>query len=130
MNTSLKLLLDECVTDPLAKLLMETSGAQKVGTVRELMHGATDVQVVAYATKVGMIVVTTETGMNHKNFKICTHPGIIVLCGRNRHERAMAATFKKFMLSGHRKKADHAVVFVSENQLRIISRGSEEIIQL
>jgi predicted nuclease of predicted toxin-antitoxin system len=118
------------VTNPLAEMLRDLPGAQKIIAVREVMKSASDVQVVAYATDADLIVVTTETAMNEKQFKICTHPGIIVLCGRNRHERALANSFKKFMLSGHRKKASHAVVYVSENQARIVTKSTEdEVIQ-
>lgn len=131
MNTNLKLLLDECVTNPLAEMLKALPGTQKVVAVRDLMNSATDVQVVAYAKSVDMIVVTTETAMNERQFKICTHPGIIVLCGKNRHEEVMATSFKKFMLSGHRKKASHAVVYVSENQARIVTQSAQdEVIKL
>ncbi len=131
MNTSLKLLLDECVTDPLAEMLRSLPGAQKIVAVRDVMKSASDVQVVAYATKADLIVVTTETAMNQKQFKICTHPGIIVLCGKSRHEKVMATSFKKFMLSGHRKRASHAVVYVSESQARIVTGSAQdEVIQL
>jgi predicted nuclease of predicted toxin-antitoxin system len=90
------------------------------------MSGATDAEVVSYATRSKRIVVTTETGMNHTKFKICSHPGIIVLCGRYRHESMQAAAFRKFMLSGHRSKANHAVTFVSSDQARIKTAVSSE----
>jgi predicted nuclease of predicted toxin-antitoxin system len=94
------------------------------------MMGAEDIGVMKYAKEKNRIVVTTETGINHKKFKICTHPGIIVLCGKHRHEDIQAETFKKFMLSGYRKMANHAVIFLSERQARIKTLTAEEIVPL
>jgi predicted nuclease of predicted toxin-antitoxin system len=83
--------LDECVTDPLAKALGDSSSALNIEHVTDVgMSGAADADVVKYATKENRIVVTTETGINHKKFKICTHPGIIVLSGKHRHESIQA----------------------------------------
>jgi predicted nuclease of predicted toxin-antitoxin system len=83
------------------------------------MGGAEDADVMRYATTENRIVVTTETGINHKKFKICTHPGIIVLGGKRRHEAIQAQIFQKFLLSGHRQEAKHAVTFLSQNEARI-----------
>jgi predicted nuclease of predicted toxin-antitoxin system len=130
LSTDLRLLLDECVTDPLVKLLRESSSALKIELVRDVMSGAPDVDVMNYAKQQRRIVVTTETGINHKKFKICTHDGIIVLCGKHRHESMQARAFRKFILSGHRKKADHAVTFVSMDQARIKTLRGEETITL
>lgn len=130
MTTNLRLLLDECVTSPLASQLGGSSTALNIQLVRDVMMGAEDIGVMKYAKEKNRIVVTTETGINHKKFKICTHPGIIVLCGKHRHEDIQAETFKKFMLSGYRKMANHAVIFLSERQARIKTLTAEEIVPL
>jgi predicted nuclease of predicted toxin-antitoxin system len=89
LNTNLRLLLDEAITDPLARLIRESCNSISVEYVRELnIRGALDENVVAYARSETRIVVTTETGMNHKRFPVCTHPGIIVIASRCRHEEA------------------------------------------
>ncbi len=120
LTTNLRLLLDECVTDPLAKALGDSSSALNIEYIRENGMGNTeDADVIRYATRENRIVVTTETGINHKKFKICTHPGIIVLSGKHRHESIQAEIFQKFLLSGHRKGARHAVTFLSQNEARI-----------
>jgi predicted nuclease of predicted toxin-antitoxin system len=120
LTTNLRLLLDECVTDPLAKALGDRSSALNIEYIRDNGMGSTeDADVMRYATRENRIVVTTETGINHKKFKICTHPGIIVLGGKHRHESIQAEIFQKFLLSGHRKKAEHAVTFLSQNEARI-----------
>jgi predicted nuclease of predicted toxin-antitoxin system len=129
LTTNLRLLLDECVTDPLAKMITECSSALNIEYIRDIgMCGADDAQVITYATKVGRIVVTTETGINHRKFKICTHPGIIVLGGKRRHETIHAEAFKKFLLSGYRKDANHAVTFLSETEVRIKTTSEPDMI--
>ena len=120
LTTNLRLLLDECVTDPLAKALGDCSSALNIEYIRDNGMGtAEDAAVIRYATQENRIVVTTETGINHKKFKICTHPGIIVLGGKHRHESIQAEIFQKFLLSGHRKEAHHAVTFLSQHEARI-----------
>jgi predicted nuclease of predicted toxin-antitoxin system len=129
LTTNLRLLLDECVTDPLATLLGNASSALNIEYIRDIgMNKATDDEVMKYATKVKRIVVTTESGINHKRFKICTHPGIIVLGGKHRHESIQAKIFHKFLLSGHRKEADHAVTYLSDRQAKIRKSDTEEIV--
>src|SRR5579864_8622070 len=97
-------------------MIRECSSALNIEYVRELpaVAGTEDTNVVDYATKENRIVVTTETGINHRKFKICTHPGIIVLGGKRRHETIHAKAFEKFLLSGHRQEANHAVTFINE----------------
>jgi predicted nuclease of predicted toxin-antitoxin system len=121
LTSNLRLLLDEAVTNPLAQMIRESSSALNIQYVRELpgVAGTEDKNVVAYAKKEDRIVVTTETGINHRKFRICTHPGIIVLGGKHRHETIHAEAFKNFLLSGHRQQANHAVTFVTEKQVRI-----------
>jgi predicted nuclease of predicted toxin-antitoxin system len=128
LTTKLRTLFDECMTAPLVKLLEESSSALNIEKVGEIMPGAKDPDVMRYASQEHRIVVTTETGINHRKFKICTHPGIIVLAGRRRHESMQAKAFRKFMLSGHRAKANHAVVYISQSEARILSVNGEETI--
>ena len=92
------------------------------------MSGANDAEIMRYATKEDRIVVTTETGINHRTFKICTHPGIIVLSGKHRHESIQAEIFQKFLISGHRSKAYHAVTFLSQKEARIKTRELEDTV--
>lgn len=131
MTTNLRLLLDEAVTDVLAALIVESSSAINVEYVRDLpIKGQSDPTVMEYAKKHRRIVVTTETGMNHRTFPICTHPGIIVLAGRNRHESIHAGNFQKFLLSGHRQEAQDAVTFLTEGEALIMSHAEERRLRL
>jgi predicted nuclease of predicted toxin-antitoxin system len=131
VSTNLRLLLDEAVTDTLARLIRESSSAINVEYVRDLpIRGASDVAVMDYARKESRIVVTTETGMNHKSFPVCKHPGIIVLAGRRRHESIHAGIFERFLRSGHRKAAEDAVTFLSESEIRIKSHSGDTTFRL
>ena len=131
MSTNLRLLLDEAVTDVLANLIRESSSAINVEYVRELpIRGATDLGVINYARQESRIVVTTETGMNHKTFPVCTHPGIIVLSGKQRHESIHAGMFQRFLLSGHRKEAEDAVTFLTDTEMRVKSHSGEQSFRL
>jgi len=126
LSTNLRLLLDEAITNPLAKLISQSSSAINVEYVRTLpIKGTTDDVVMNYARQETRIVVTTETGMNHKTFPVCTHPGIIVLSGKRRHESIHAGIFQKFLLSGHRKEAQDAVTFLTENEMRVKNHAGE-----
>jgi predicted nuclease of predicted toxin-antitoxin system len=128
LNTNLRLLLDECVTKPLEDMLRQLSSALNIESLSSLgISGIEDHEVVNLAIQKNRIVVTTETGLNHKKFKICRHPGIIVIAGRHRHEQMQADFFRRFLLSGHRSEADHAVTFLSENQARIKTASDDSI---
>jgi predicted nuclease of predicted toxin-antitoxin system len=131
LSTNLRLLLDESVTDVLAKLIRETSSAINVEYLRELpIRGINDPGVINYARQELRIVVTTETGMNHKTFPVCTHPGIIVLAGKRRHESIHAGMFQRFLLSGHRKEAQDAVTFLTDTEMRVKKHSGEQTFRL
>lgn len=120
MNTNLRLLLDESVTDVLAEQIQSIASGHNIEYCRDLpIKGAADSLVVDYARKNNRIVITTETAMNQRQFPICTHPGIIVIAGKRRHESIHAGIFKKFLLSGHRVEARDAVTFLSDSEMRI-----------
>ncbi len=125
MSSTLRVLLDESITDPLAAEMSEVSGLN-VECCRHLsIKGCSDESVIEYAKREERIVITTETGMNDKSFPICTHPGIIVMAGRKRHESVHIKNFMRFMLSGHRKEARDAVTFISEHQVRVKNHDGE-----
>ena len=86
--------------------------------------------VVDYARESKRIVVTTETGMNEHTFPVCTHPGIIILAGRNRHEDIQAGLFQKFLLSGHRVMAKDCVTTISEGEATIKMHQGERHLNL
>ena len=131
MSTNLRLLLDESVTDVLADLIRKSSSAINVEYMRELpIRGASDKDVIKYARETSRITVTTETGMNHRSFPVCTHPGIIVLTGKKRHESIHAGIFERFLLSGHRKDAQDAVTFINEHEARFKTHSGELSLRL
>jgi len=131
LNTNLRLLLDESVTDVLADLIRGSSSAVNVECIRELsIKGINDPGVLDYARRNSRIVVTTETRMNHKTFPVCTHPGIIVLSGKRRHESIQAGIFERFLLSGHRKEAQDAVTFLTDGEMRVKNHSGETSFRL
>lgn len=71
--------------------------------------GTTDDEVVAYATHERRILVTTEGRLDEKKFTVCTHSGNIVIGAGKRYEFERAKLFTRFMQSGHRSAAKHAV---------------------
>jgi predicted nuclease of predicted toxin-antitoxin system len=130
LSSNLRILLDESVTDVLAQQLRAIPSLN-VEYCRDLpIKGASDPEVIAYAKRERRIVITTETAMNHKTFPVCTHPGIIVLAGKHRHESIHEGNFKRFLLSGHRTEARDAVTFISEREMRVKSHSGEQTIVL
>lgn len=125
LNTNLRILLDEAITNVLADEIRRSS-AINVEYIRELsIKGAKDPVVMEYAKANNRIMVTTETGINHKTFPVCTHPGIIVLAGRSHHEAFHAGIFRRFLLSGKRTLAREAVTYISEKSMRIKNHTEE-----
>jgi hypothetical protein len=73
----------------------------------------------------GRSIVTTDKGFNEKAFKICEHPGIIIINTRSKHRAA--ATFKNFLLSGHRKHAEEAVTYINETNIRVKKHNNKVV---
>jgi predicted nuclease of predicted toxin-antitoxin system len=114
LTTKLRILIDEAVTDPLAREMMDAAclNAQYIRDIPSMV-GATDAAVMECAKESNRIVVTTETGINEKTFKICSHPGIIILATKDRHESIQAKLFQRFLLSGFRKHAKDSVTYLT-----------------
>jgi predicted nuclease of predicted toxin-antitoxin system len=88
---------------------------------------ATDEAIMEYAKQENRIVVTTETGINEKSFPICSHPGIIILASRQRHEAIRARIFQNFFLSGFRKLAKDSVTYLTAGKAIVRTHQGEEI---
>jgi predicted nuclease of predicted toxin-antitoxin system len=114
LTTKLALLLDECVQTHLAEEIGRcpgVSGVERIDDSHELGNCSTpDTRVMAHAVKTGRILVTVESRLNEERFPICTHPGIIVISGS--HALQKGALFSRFMRSGERKHAKHAVTYL------------------
>src|SRR6266700_3884291 len=127
LTTKLRILIDAAVTNPLAKQLMKASCLNAV-YVREIPHltSATDSALMEHAKEEKRILVTTETGINEKSFKICSHPGIIIFATRDRHESIQAKLFQKFLLSGFRKHTKDAVTYLTSKNAIVKSHDGEK----
>jgi len=111
--TKLRLLVDECVEGLLVQEIRSCSGTTSVEVI-DANHplgnrGTPDKVVMKYANQQERILVTDETRLDEKSNPICTHPGIIVIGARKRHELEKAKLFPRFMKSGFRKECHHAV---------------------
>ncbi len=102
MSTDLKLLIDEAVPDPLALAIQKISAVSSL-YARDVpeVAGKDDDIVMEFAKKQNRIVFTTER--KFKDFPVCTHPGIIILTVRERHESIRQRIFARFIRSGYRK---------------------------
>ena len=79
-----------------------------------------------YAKRENRIVITTETAINERAFPICSHPGIIVLALRERHEAIGARIFQRFLLSGFRKYTKDSVTYLFEEKAVVRSHDGEK----
>lgn len=126
LSTNLRLLLDASVSDILAAEICKFSAVVHSEIVNKLpIKEADDEEIVRYARKHDLIVVTTDTGLNHAAFPVCQHPGIIVLSGRRRHESIHAGLFKRFMQSGHRAYAKDKVTYLTDRLMRVRTHDDE-----
>ena len=115
MTTKLRLLLDECLEGPLAAEIAKYS-ALNVEYINETFlsnRGTSDRAVVDYARQSGRIVVTPETRLNEHQFRVCTHPGILVIVSRIQALRTKM--FSDLMRSGVRARCRHAVTYLRTN---------------
>ena len=114
MKTDLLLLLDQCVQLELVNAIRahRSIRAKWVNDESEGLAGAGDDALMRVASSENRILVTVEGRINEKKFKICTHPGIIVLRAKKQHEAVRAEIFRSFMRSGHRSRAYKAVTYL------------------
>jgi len=131
LTTKLRILIDAAVTNPLAEELMKAS-CLNAAYVRNIPHlvDATDSALMEHAKEEKRILVTTETGINEKSFNICSHPGIIILATRNRHESIQAKVFQRFLLSGLRKYTKDAVTYLTDKNATVKSHDGENTYQI
>jgi Domain of unknown function (DUF5615) len=135
LTTRLRLLLDECFEGPLATEVAKYR-ALNVEYVNETILancGTQDDALVRYATKQRRILVTPEGRLNEHKYKICTHPGIIVLKATKRHG-AHAGMLRDLVRSGLRTRCRHAVTYLkldnNENTVAIFKQlGHFEMIR-
>jgi predicted nuclease of predicted toxin-antitoxin system len=128
LKTKLRAIIDEAVPDPLAREIQQMSGIDAI-CVREVsaVKGRSDKDVMDYASEQRRIVVTTETAFNERAFPICTHPGIIVISTKSRHESIQQGVFKEFLGSGHRKYAKDSVTYVRQDEALVKSHEGERV---
>ena len=114
MATKLRLLLDECLSGPLAEQIKQhrSLNVEHVNDTPLGNQSTPDTAIVDYARKTNRIVVTPEQGIDEKKFIICTHPGIVVFRATKRHSHHLRM-FRDLMASGQRIKCRHAFTYLS-----------------
>ena len=124
MSTDLRFLIDEAVPDPLARAIQEISAIKSL-YARDLpeVAGKDDQAIMDFANKENRIVFTIES--KFKDFPVCTHPGIIILTVRERHESIRQRVVAKFMRSGFRKYAKDSLTSLSTDQAQIEDHSGE-----
>ena len=124
MSTDLRLLIDEAVPDPLAQAIQRISAVKSL-YARDVpeVTGRDDQTVMDFATRDNRIVFTTES--RFKAFPVCTHPGIIILAVRERHETIRQRVVTRFMRSGFRKYTKDTLTRLSTDQAEIEDHNGE-----
>jgi hypothetical protein len=69
------------------------------------------------------ILVTDETRLDQRKFRICTHPGVMIFRAKKRHYTTKAEIFRLLMLSGHRKRASKAVTILKVEDITFKELG-------
>lgn len=121
LSVKLRLLIDECFDGPLSERIAKQkrgfcSHLEILDNNHELGNtGTKDEQVVVYAKRKNLIVVTVEKRLDDLRFPLCTHPGIIVVNTKRRHPDTQFEALAAFMRSGHRKIAHHTVVTIRDD---------------
>jgi hypothetical protein len=76
-----------------------------------------------FALRENRIVFTIEP--KFKDFPVCTHPGIIILTVRERHESIRQRVVAKFMRSGFRNYTKDNLTRLSTDQAQIEDHDGE-----
>jgi predicted nuclease of predicted toxin-antitoxin system len=120
----LRLLIDEAVPDPLARAIQKISAIRSL-YARDLLEvaGKDDQTIMSFAVRENRIIFTIER--KFKEFPVCTHPGIIILTVRERHESIRQRVVAKFMRSGFRKHTKDNLTTLSTNQAEIEDHNGE-----
>ena len=124
MATDLRLLLDECLKHELADEIKKWSAVNAVWVNDSVILPSTeDDALMAEARSPNRILVTEESRLDERKFKICTHPGIIIFTAKKRHSATKADIFRCLMLSGHRKRAKKSVTILKVEDVTFKEMG-------
>jgi predicted nuclease of predicted toxin-antitoxin system len=118
LTTKLRVLLDEDISGALASAIGDFSGLLSVQYVCDMpgFSGTKDPPLLKYADENNRVLVTIDTGFNHRRCPPCTHKGIIRITTRNKHEGIQGGVLKRFLQSGYRGKVKNCVTYVSERK--------------
>lgn len=128
MTTKLRVLLDEDISGILADAIDSFSGLLSVRYVCDMpgFQGTKDPPLIKYAEDEDRVLITADTGFNHRDYPPCTHKGILRITTRNKHEAIQGGVLQRFLQSGHRAKVRNCVAYVSEREAVIHSHNGSE----
>jgi len=118
LTTKLRVLLDEDISGVVASAVADYSGLLSVKYVWYMpgFKGTDDPPLLKYADEENRVLITVDTGFNHRNYPPCTHKGIIRITTRNKYAAIQDGVLKRFLLSGHRVEVKNCVAYVSDGQ--------------
>ena len=111
----LRLLLDESITDPLAKGIQRLCRSAVYVRTSETLKGRLDSEIAAAANRDQRIVVALDSDY----LGIPLEAGLIKLTAGRLDEACLIKIFRAFWLSGHRSKAKHRKTFLTNGGIRI-----------
>ena len=134
-TTKLRLLIDECLPAAIAEEIKTCPGilhSECIDATHSLGNqGTPDNAIIQYAKDKRLILVTVESRLNERRYKICTHAGIIILREAGHHESERVDLFRRFMRSGERAKSRHAVTKLrKEGSVRVEQTEEGSVVEV
>jgi hypothetical protein len=114
-STKLRLLLDESVTDPLARRILRISPSAVYVRDSAAMKGKEDEKIAEYANKDGRIIVAIDSDYK----ELYVREGVIKMTAGRSDEDCLFAIFRAFWQSGHRRKSRKRRAYLTNDGFRI-----------
>jgi hypothetical protein len=113
--SKLRLLLDEPITDPLAKNIQKLSPSAVYVRSSKLMKGKEDTVIAAFANKNRRVIVAVDSDYNGLHVQ----EGLIKLIAGRDNEDRLFAIFRTFWQSGLRQKSHKRRAYLTNDGVRI-----------
>lgn len=120
MSTKLRLLLDESVTNPLAKGILRMSRSAIYVRTHPILKGKADPDIANEANRDRRIIVALDNDYNN----IVVKAGVIKLSADRTDEDCLLKMFRAFWQSSYRSKAKNHRTYLTNDGIRI-TNGEE-----
>ncbi len=114
-SPKLRLLLDESITNPLAKGILRMSRSAVHVRTRPTLKGKPDPDIANEANRDGRMIVALDN--DYKG--IIVKAGVIKLNANRTDEKCLIKIFREFWKSGHRSKARNRRTYLTNEGIRI-----------